>query len=164
LNCGKFIVLNEPLAIDADVDGNAVTLHAKVGRILCIARIGDSQRILLSLLFFASEFPIPWISEEAKAPDRRRYVEYPTHVVLRNIVKWIPATSNLSKAFVFKEKDLLMMVQVIVLWNGECLPRTLQVGEGWPDFPPNWSTGLLIISLPHAIHATTGTFWFEFLH
>jgi hypothetical protein len=107
LNCGEFIVLREPpLAIAADVDGNAVTLHAKVGQILRITPFGASQRILLSLIVFASEFPTPRIREGTAPPDRRQYVEYPPHVVLTNIVKWFSANTILSKAFVFTENDL----------------------------------------------------------
>jgi hypothetical protein len=107
LHCGEFVVLREPLAINAAVDGDPVTLHAKVGRILRITPIGgDSLRILLSLLFCASEFPSPRIRDKAAPPDRRQYVEYPTHVVSSNIVKWVPGSSILSEAFVFTEEDL----------------------------------------------------------
>jgi hypothetical protein len=106
LHCGEFIVLREPLAINAAVDGDPVTLHAKLGRILRITPIGDSLRILLSLLFRASEFPTPRIHDGAAPPDRRQYVEYPMHVVSSNIVKWVPGSSILSEAFVFTEKDL----------------------------------------------------------
>jgi hypothetical protein len=42
----------------------------------------------------------------AAPPDRRQYVEYPTHVVISNIVKWFSGTSILSEAFVFTENDL----------------------------------------------------------
>jgi hypothetical protein len=107
LNCGEFVVLREPLAIEAEVEGDPVILQAKLGRILRITQLEDnSRRILLILLFFASEFPTPMIREGAVPPDRRQYVEYPPHVVMSNVVKWIPGTSILSEAFVFLEKDL----------------------------------------------------------
>jgi hypothetical protein len=106
LHCGEFIVLREILEIDSDVDGEQVTLHAKVGQILRIAPIEDSWRVLLSLLFLAADFPSPRICEGAAPPDRRQYVEYPTHVVVSNIVKWISGAGILSEAFVFTEKDV----------------------------------------------------------
>jgi hypothetical protein len=107
LNCGEFIVLQEPLAVDSAVDGDAVTLHAKVGQILRIRPIGDTQRrILLVLIFFASKFPARFIREGAVPPDRRQYVDYPLHVVLSNIVKWFPGTAILSEAFAFSANDL----------------------------------------------------------
>jgi hypothetical protein len=73
LHCGEFIVLRERLAIDAHVDGEPVTVHAKVGRILRITPTGEFRRILLSLLFFASDFPTPMIRDGAVPPDRRRW-------------------------------------------------------------------------------------------
>ena len=107
LHCGEFIVLREHLAIDADVDGEPVTLHAKVGLILRITTDGNHQRILLSLLILASEFPTAIIREEAAPPpDRRQYVEYPQHVVMSNITKWFSASEILSKAFLFTAQDL----------------------------------------------------------
>jgi hypothetical protein len=106
LHCGEFIVLRERLAIDAHVDGEPVTVHAKVGRILRITPTGEFRRILLSLLFFASDFPTPMIRDGAVPPDRRQYVEYPTHVVVSNVVKWFPEAALLSEAFVFTENDL----------------------------------------------------------
>jgi hypothetical protein len=106
LHCGEYIVLREHQAIDADVDGELVSLHAKVGRILRVSLIGDIQRIFVRLLFFASDFPRPMILGGAAPPDRRQYIEYPTHVVLSNVVKWIPATAIQSEAFVFTEAEV----------------------------------------------------------
>jgi hypothetical protein len=106
LHCGEFIVLREHLAIDADVDGESVTLHAKVGLILRITSIGNHRRIFISLLLLASEFPTAIIRQEAAPPDRRQYVEYPQHVVMSNITKWFSATQILSEAFVFTAQDL----------------------------------------------------------
>ncbi len=99
LHCGEFIVLRDCLEIDAEVDGQSVTLHAKVGRILRITlRAGDIPRILLSLLCLASNFPKEIIREGAAPPDRRQYVEYPTHVVVSNIVKRFSGAAILSEA------------------------------------------------------------------
>jgi hypothetical protein len=107
LHCGEFIVLRESLEMDAAVYGEEVTLNAKVGQILRITTsIGDSRRVLLSLLFLASDFPTPRIRERAAPPDRRQYVEYPTNVVVSNVVKWFPGAALLSKAFVFTENAL----------------------------------------------------------
>jgi hypothetical protein len=80
-------VLRKHLAIDAHIDHAPLTLHANVGQILRIIPFGDSRRILLSLFLLAAEFPTPMICEGATPPDRRQYVEYPTHVVVTNIVK-----------------------------------------------------------------------------
>jgi hypothetical protein len=106
LHCGEFIVLRERFAIDSDVDGQPATLFAKVGQILRITPLGDIQRVLLRLLVFASEFPTARIREGAAPPDRRQYVEYPTHVVVSNVVKWFSGAAILSEAFVFTENDL----------------------------------------------------------
>jgi hypothetical protein len=107
LQCGEYIVLREHQSIDADVNGKQITVHAKVGKILRITPIGDIRRILLSLLFYASDFPSPMmISPDSAPPDRRQYVEYPPHVVLSNIVKWFSGSAILSEAFVFTENDL----------------------------------------------------------
>jgi hypothetical protein len=106
LHCGEYAVLSEQLEIDADVEGGPVTLHAKVGRILRITTIGDSQRILLGLLFFASDFPTPMIRDGGAPPDRRQYVEYPKQVVLSNTVKWIPGATILGEAFVFTAHEV----------------------------------------------------------
>jgi hypothetical protein len=107
LHCGEFIVLRESLEMDAAVDGEEVTLNAKVGQILRITpSIGDSRRVLLSLLFLAADFPTPRIREPAAPPDRRQYVEYPTNVVVSNVVKWFPGAALLSEAFVFTENAL----------------------------------------------------------
>jgi hypothetical protein len=107
LHCGEYIVLRDILAIDADVDGKTVTLHARVGQILQVIPTGDSQRILVSLLLLASDFPTQMTRGcGAAPPDRRQYVEYPTHVVISNIVKWFSGASILSEAFVFTENDL----------------------------------------------------------
>jgi hypothetical protein len=46
------------------------------------------------------------IREGATPPDRRQYVEYPTHVVVTNIVKWFSSPAILGEAFVFTKKDL----------------------------------------------------------
>jgi hypothetical protein len=76
LYCGEFIVLREHPAIDADVDGEPAMLHAKVGQLLFISPIRNSQRILMSLLVLASGFPIARIREGAAPPDRQQSVEY----------------------------------------------------------------------------------------
>ena len=68
LHCGEFVILREHLEVEADFDGAAVTVHAQVGRILQIAPVGDSLRILLSLLFLVSDFPIPTIRAGAAPP------------------------------------------------------------------------------------------------
>jgi hypothetical protein len=106
LHCGEFVVLREHVTIDADVDGELVTLHAKVGRILRITPIGNSRRILISLLVLASNFPIARIREGVAPPDRRQYVEYPPHVVMSNIIKWFSGSEILSEAFVFTATDV----------------------------------------------------------
>jgi hypothetical protein len=73
LHCWDFIVLQEHLAIDADVDGVPVTLHAKIGLIPHITSIGNHQQILLFLLISAFKCPTAIIYEEAAPPDQRQY-------------------------------------------------------------------------------------------
>jgi hypothetical protein len=46
------------------------------------------------------------ISAVAAPPDRRQYVEYPTHIVMSKIVKWFSRSAKISKVFVFTENDL----------------------------------------------------------
>jgi hypothetical protein len=58
---------------EVDLDGESITLHEKVGQILRVMPIGDIRRILLSLLFFASDFPTPMMRNGAVPPDRRQY-------------------------------------------------------------------------------------------
>jgi hypothetical protein len=60
----------------------------------------------LRLLFFASDFPTPVIREGAAPPDRRQYVEYPSHVVVSNVVKWFSEDAIMSEAFVFTDNDI----------------------------------------------------------
>jgi hypothetical protein len=43
LNCGKFIILNEPLTIDSDVDVDTVTLHARLAEFFALHQLGISH-------------------------------------------------------------------------------------------------------------------------
>jgi hypothetical protein len=106
LHCGEYIVLREHQAIVSNINGEPVTLHAKVGRILRIIPIGHSHRILLGLLFFSQDFPSELMGEGSAPPDRRQYVEYPTQVVVSNVVKWFYGATILSEAFLFTENDI----------------------------------------------------------
>jgi hypothetical protein len=166
LNCGEYIVLREPLlAIDAVVDGDVVTLHAKVGQILRISLIGESRRIFLSLLFYASEFPSSRIPAEGAAPpNRRQYVEYPQHVVFCNIVKWFPSSSIRSEASMSSQGRTSTKVEVPTLWEWQTPSTYATSGRKTAQF-----SGQLVqrpysrFRITTAICAATGTFWFESL-
>jgi hypothetical protein len=165
LHCREFIVQQEHLAIDADVDGTLVTLHAKVGLILCITSIGNHQQTLLSLLILALAFPTAIVCEEAAPLDQRQYVEYPQNVVMSNITKRFLAGKIISKAFTFTSQDLDngAAAYAVGMENAfhACYKWEKEESICYPIIGPkqlHWTTSPLTTVIPVA----TVTFWSKF--
>jgi hypothetical protein len=102
---GEIIMFPVPVATTIVHEGNKITLHAPVGRILRIEILeGQEPRALVNLFYYPAGLPA-FPLRAIFPPTNRMYLQSPTEVIWSNYVQWIQQDQLILEAFVFLQSD-----------------------------------------------------------